>query len=78
MDERYELLKMAMVRDMKSYNDKFNEVRLDEELGHRHLPYIVVVIDELADLMMTAGKQIEEPIARLAQLARAIGIHLVV
>ncbi|MEX2600045.1 MAG: DNA translocase FtsK 4TM domain-containing protein [Balneolaceae bacterium] len=78
MDERYELLKMAMVRDIKSYNDRFDEGGLDEELGHRHLPYIVVVIDELADLMMTAGKQIEEPIARLAQLARAVGLHLVV
>ncbi|MFO7798791.1 FtsK/SpoIIIE family DNA translocase [Rhodohalobacter sp.] len=78
MDERYDLLKMAMVRDIKSYNEKFDTGELDEDLGHRHLPYIVVVIDELADLMMTAGKQIEEPIARLAQLARAIGIHLVV
>jgi len=78
MDERYDLLKMAMVRDLKAYNRKFRDGELDEELGHRHLPYIVVVIDELADLMMTAGKQIEEPIARLAQLARAIGIHLVV
>ena len=78
MDERYELLKMALVRDIKSYNDKFKAGELDEELGHRHLPYIVVVIDELADLMMTAGKQIEEPISRLAQLARAIGIHLCV
>ncbi len=78
MDERYDLLKMAMVRDIKSYNEKFKTDELDEELGHRHLPYIVVIIDELADLMMTAGKQIEEPIARLAQLARAIGIHLVV
>jgi DNA segregation ATPase FtsK/SpoIIIE, S-DNA-T family len=78
MDERYDLLKMAMVRDIKSYNEKFKTGELDEELGHRHLPYIVVIIDELADLMMTAGKQIEEPIARLAQLARAIGIHLVV
>ncbi len=78
MDERYDLLKMAMVRDVKSYNKRFKNGELDEELGHRHLPYIVVVIDELADLMMTAGKQIEEPIARLAQLARAIGIHLVV
>ena len=78
MDERYDLLKMAMVRDLKSYNEKFDSGDLDEELGHRHLPYIVVVIDELADLMMTAGKQIEEPIARIAQLARAIGIHLVV
>lgn len=78
MDDRYDLLKMAMVRDLKSYNEKFEKGELEEELGHRHLPYIVVVIDELADLMMTAGKQIEEPIARLAQLARAIGIHLVV
>lgn len=78
MDERYDLLKMAMVRDIKSYNEKFKTGELDEDLGHRHLPYIVVIIDELADLMMTAGKQIEEPIARLAQLARAIGIHLVV
>lgn len=78
MDDRYDLLKMAMVRDIKSYNEKFKTGELEEELGHRHLPYIVVVIDELADLMMTAGKQIEEPIARLAQLARAIGIHLVV
>lgn len=78
MDERYDLLKMAMVRDIKDYNKKYEEGDLDEELGHRHLPYIVVVIDELADLMMTAGKQIEEPIARLAQLARAVGIHLVV
>lgn len=78
MDERYDLLKMAMVRDIKSYNEKFDKGDLDEELGHRHLPYIVVIIDELADLMMTAGKQIEEPIARIAQLARAIGIHLVV
>lgn len=78
MDERYDLLKMAMVRDIRAYNEKFKSGELDEELGHRHLPYIVVIIDELADLMMTAGKQIEEPIARLAQLARAIGIHLVV
>lgn len=78
MDERYELLKMAMVRDIKSYNEKYATGELDDELGHRHLPFIVVIIDELADLMMTAGKQIEEPIARLAQLARAIGIHLVV
>lgn len=78
MDDRYDLLKMAMVRDIKSYNEKYKTGELDDDLGHRHLPYIVVVIDELADLMMTAGKQIEEPIARLAQLARAIGIHLVV
>ena len=78
MDERYDLLKMAMVRDIKAYNKKFKEEGLETDLGHRHLPYIVVIIDELADLMMTAGKQIEEPIARIAQLARAVGIHLVV
>ncbi len=78
MDERYDLLKDAMVRDIRAYNEKFDNGELDEEEGFRHLPYIVVLIDELADLMMTAGKQIEEPIARLAQLARAVGIHLVV
>ncbi len=78
MDERYDLLKMGMVRDIRAYNEKFDNGELDEDEGHRHLPYIVVLIDELADLMMTAGKQIEEPIARLAQLARAVGIHLVV
>jgi len=78
MDERYDLLKDAMVRDIRAYNEKFDNGDLDESEGHRHLPYIVVIIDELADLMMTAGKQIEEPIARLAQLARAVGIHLVV
>jgi S-DNA-T family DNA segregation ATPase FtsK/SpoIIIE len=77
MDNRYELLKMAMVRHIRDYNKKYDDRELDEELGHRHLPYIVVIIDELADLMMTAGKTIEEPIARLAQLARAVGIHLV-
>lgn len=78
MDDRYDLLKMGLVRDIKAYNAKYKTGTLDEELGHRHLPYIVVIIDELADLMMTAGKQIEEPIARIAQLARAVGIHLVV
>lgn len=78
MDNRYDLLKLAGARNIKEYNAKFNQGKLDEDDGHRHLPYIVVIIDELADLMMTAGKQIEEPIARLAQLARAIGIHLVV
>ena len=78
MDQRYELLKMGTVRDIKSYNVKFKAGELDEELGHRYMPYIVVIIDELADLMLTAGKQIEEPIARMAQLARAVGIHLVV
>lgn len=78
MDERYDLLKDGMVRDIRAYNEKFDGGELDEDEGHRHLPYIVVLIDELADLMMTAGKDIEEPIARLAQLARAVGIHLVV
>lgn len=61
MDDRYDLLKMALVRDIKAYNKKFKDGELEDELGHRHLPYIVVIIDELADLMMTAGKQIEEP-----------------
>lgn len=78
MDTRYDLLKMAMVRDVRAYNEKFKTGVLEAELGHRHLPYIVVVIDELADLMLTAGKAIEEPIARIAQLARAVGIHAVV
>lgn len=78
MDNRYDLLKMGLVRDIRSYNEKFKEGKLEDDLGHRHLPYIVVVIDELADLMITAGKAIEEPIARIAQLARAVGIHLVV
>ena len=78
MDERYELLKNAQVRNIKEYNTKFIARRLNPENGHRYLPYIVVVIDEFADLIMTAGKEIEHPIARLAQLARAIGIHLIV
>ena len=78
MDQRYDLLKEAGVRNIKEYNEKFVERRLNPEKGHRYLPYIVLVIDELADLMMTAGKEVETPIARLAQLARAIGIHLVV
>ena len=77
MDQRYELLKEAGVRNIKEYNDKFVKRRLNPEKGHRFLPYIVLVIDEFADMMMTAGKEIETPIARLAQLARAIGIHLV-
>ncbi len=77
MDQRYELLKEAGVRNIKEYNDKFIRRRLNPEKGHRFLPYIVLVIDEFADMMMTAGKEIETPIARLAQLARAIGIHLV-
>lgn len=78
MDERYELLKNAQVRNIKEYNKKFIQRKLNPENGHRYLPYIVVVIDEFADLIMTAGKEIEHPIARLAQLARAIGIHLIV
>jgi S-DNA-T family DNA segregation ATPase FtsK/SpoIIIE len=78
MDSRYDLLKEAAVRNLKEYNAKFAQRRLNPEKGHRFLPYIVLVIDELADLMMTAGKEVETPIARLAQLARAVGIHLVV
>ncbi|UII29041.1 DNA translocase FtsK [Fulvivirga maritima] len=78
MDNRYDLLKDAGSRNLKEYNAKFVNRRLNPEKGHRFLPYIVLVIDELADLMMTAGKEVETPIARLAQLARAIGIHLVV
>jgi DNA segregation ATPase FtsK/SpoIIIE, S-DNA-T family len=78
MDNRYNLLKEGGVRNLKEYNAKFTQRKLNPEKGHRYLPYIVLVIDELADLMMTAGKEVEQPIARLAQLARAIGIHLVV
>ncbi len=78
MDARYDLLKEAGCRNLKEYNLKFVERKLNPNNGHRFLPYIVLVIDELADLMMTAGKEVETPIARLAQLARAIGIHLVV
>ncbi len=78
MDSRYDLLKIAGVRNIKEYNEKFLQRRLNPMKGHRFLPYIVVIIDEFADLLMTAGKNIEEPIARLAQLARAIGIHLVI
>lgn len=78
MDQRYDLLKEAGCRNLKEYNTKFISRRLNPEKGHRFLPYIVLVIDELADLIMTAGKEVETPIARLAQLARAIGIHLVV
>jgi S-DNA-T family DNA segregation ATPase FtsK/SpoIIIE len=78
MDTRYDLLKDAGARNLKEYNQKFVNRRLNPEKGHRFLPFIVLVIDELADLMMTAGKEVETPIARLAQLARAIGIHLVV
>lgn len=78
MDERYELLKNAHCRNIKEYNFKFKQRKLNPEKGHKFLPYIVLVIDEFADLIMTAGKEIETPIARLAQLARAIGIHLIV
>jgi DNA segregation ATPase FtsK/SpoIIIE, S-DNA-T family len=78
MDNRYSLLKDAMVRNIKEYNDKFKSRKLNPENGHRFLPYIVLVVDEFADLIMTAGKEVEVPIARLAQLARAIGIHLII
>ncbi len=78
MDNRYSLLKDAMVRNIKEYNDKFKSRKLNPEAGHQFLPYIVLVVDEFADLIMTAGKEVEVPIARLAQLARAIGIHLII
>lgn len=78
MDDRYELLKDAMVRNIKEYNTKFKARKLNPENGHKFLPYIVLVVDEFADLIMTAGKEVEAPIARLAQLARAIGIHLII
>ncbi|UGS24705.1 DNA translocase FtsK [Flavobacterium channae] len=78
MDNRYSLLKDAMVRNIKEYNEKFKNRKLNPENGHRFLPYIVLVVDEFADLIMTAGKEVETPIARLAQLARAIGIHLII
>ena len=78
MDNRYSLLKDAMVRNIKEYNEKFKQRKLNPEAGHRFLPYIVLVVDEFADLIMTAGKEVELPIARLAQLARAIGIHLII
>ena len=78
MDNRYSLLKDAMVRNIKEYNEKFKTRKLNPENGHRYLPYIVLVVDEFADLIMTAGKEVETPIARLAQLARAIGIHLII
>jgi S-DNA-T family DNA segregation ATPase FtsK/SpoIIIE len=78
MDNRYEMLKNAGVRNIKEYNAKFVKRRLNPEKGHKYLPYIVLVVDEFADLIMTAGKEVETPIARLAQLARAIGIHLII
>jgi S-DNA-T family DNA segregation ATPase FtsK/SpoIIIE len=78
MDQRYELLKDAQVRNIKEYNTKFIARKLNPNNGHKYLPYIVLVVDEFADLIMTAGKEVETPIARLAQLARAIGIHLII
>ncbi len=78
MDQRYDLLKEAGVRNIKEYNEKFIKRSLNPQKGHRYLPFIVLVVDEFADLIMTAGKEVEMPIARLAQLARAIGIHLII
>lgn len=78
MDQRYDLLKAAKVRNLKEYNEKFLERRLNPNNGHKFMPYIILVIDEFADLIMTAGKEVELPIARLAQLARAVGIHLII
>ena len=78
MDERYQLLQSAQVRHIKEYNERFVNRRLNPLKGHRYMPFIVVVIDEFADLIMTAGREVEEPIARLAQLARAVGMHLVI
>ena len=78
MDTRYDLLKMAHVRNIKEYNEKFINRRLNPEKGHKFMPYIVVVIDEFGDLIMTAGKEVELPIARIAQLARAVGIHMII
>nr|WP_320022403.1 DNA translocase FtsK 4TM domain-containing protein [uncultured Draconibacterium sp.] len=78
MDARYDLLKAAQARNIKEYNKKFISRRLNPEKGHRFMPYIVVIIDEFADLIMTAGKEIELPIARIAQLARAVGIHMII
>jgi len=78
MDERYNLLKKAHARNIKEYNKKFIDRKLNPLNGHKYLPFIVLVIDEFADLIMTAGKEVELPIARLAQLARAVGIHLII
>ncbi|MBQ8673075.1 MAG: DNA translocase FtsK [Bacteroides sp.] len=78
MDTRYDLLKMAHVRNVKEYNELFISRKLNPEKGHKYMPYIVVVIDEFGDLIMTAGKEVELPIARIAQLARAVGIHMVI
>lgn len=78
MDDRYDLLKKAHVRNIKEYNEKFINRNLNPEKGHRYLPYIVVIVDEFGDLIMTAGKEVEMPIARIAQLARAVGIHMII
>ncbi|MBN2766601.1 MAG: DNA translocase FtsK [Paludibacteraceae bacterium] len=78
MDDRYDLLKKAHVRNIKEYNEKFVDRRLNPDKGHRFLPYIVVIVDEFGDLIMTAGKEVEMPIARIAQLARAVGIHMII
>jgi len=78
MDDRYDLLKKAHVRNIKEYNEKFVNRQLNPEKGHRFLPYIVVIVDEFGDLIMTAGKEVELPIARIAQLARATGIHMII
>jgi S-DNA-T family DNA segregation ATPase FtsK/SpoIIIE len=77
MDDRYDLLKKAHVRNIKEYNEKFFNRNLNPEKGHRFLPYVVVIVDEFGDLIMTAGKEVELPIARIAQLARAVGIHMI-
>ena len=78
MDHRYDLLKLAGARNLKEYNDKYLRHKLNPELGHEFMPYIVVIIDEFGDLIMTAGKEVEMPIARIAQLARAVGIHMII
>ena len=78
MDDRYDLLKKAHVRNVKEYNEKFTIRHLNPDKGHRFLPYIVVIVDEFGDLIMTAGKEVEMPIARIAQLARAVGIHMII
>ena len=78
MDTRYDLLKMAGVRNLREYNKKFIDRQLNPEKGHKYMPYIVVIIDEFGDLIMTAGKEVELPIARIAQLARAVGIHMII
>jgi S-DNA-T family DNA segregation ATPase FtsK/SpoIIIE len=78
MDQRYDLLKKAECRNLKEYNAKFTSRRLNPSKGHKFLPFIILVIDEFADMIMTAGKEVEQPIGRLAQLARAVGIHLII